>query len=110
MPHLLIVVGLEWNRLASSAHQPVTHPQIQVGAPGYFDASRFAKILEIPTGQVTRAEGDVQPARNPHYWLDPKTACGSPKASRQTFRNALERRCLFAQRYDSLSKRLKQAD
>lgn len=44
---------------------------IQVGAPGYLDASRFAKILDIPQGPVTRAEGDVHPLGNPHYWLDP---------------------------------------
>jgi len=58
---LLIVVGLEleigW--LPPLINQS-TNPKIQVGAPGYLDASRFAKILEIPTGQVTRAEGDVR--------------------------------------------------
>src|SRR3989454_12674967 len=56
---LLILVGLEleigW--LPPLISQS-TNPKIQVGAPGYFDASRFAKILEIPTGQVNRAEGD----------------------------------------------------
>src|SRR5947199_358494 len=47
------------------------NPKIQVGAPGYLDASQFAEILEIPTGTVTRAMGDVHPLGNPHYWLDP---------------------------------------
>src|SRR5207244_8250906 len=46
-------------------------PKIQVGAPGYLDASQFAEILEIPTGTVTRAMCDVHPLGNPHYWLDP---------------------------------------
>ena len=45
--------------------------RVQVGAPGYLDASQFAEILEIPTGQITRAMGDVHPLGNPHYWLDP---------------------------------------
>ena len=45
--------------------------RIQVGAPGYLDASQFCEILEIPQGAVTRAEGDVHPLGNPHYWLDP---------------------------------------
>src|SRR6516165_2091544 len=45
--------------------------KIQVGAPGYLDASQFAEILEIPQGKLTRAEGDVHPLGNPHYWLDP---------------------------------------
>src|SRR3954470_2251817 len=46
--------------------------KIQVGANGYLDASQFAQILEIPTGVVTRAMGDVHPLGNPHYWLDPE--------------------------------------
>src|SRR3982751_609033 len=47
------------------------NPRIQVGAGGYLDASQFAEILEIPQGTVTRAEGDVHPLGNPHYWLNP---------------------------------------
>ena len=47
------------------------NPKIQVGGQGYLDASQFAEILEIPQGTVTRAEGDVHPLGNPHYWLDP---------------------------------------
>lgn len=47
------------------------NPRIQVGGAGYLDASQFAEILEIPTGVVTRAMGDVHPLGNPHYWLDP---------------------------------------
>jgi ABC-type Zn uptake system ZnuABC Zn-binding protein ZnuA len=45
--------------------------RIQPGARGYLDASLTAKILEIPTQQITRAMGDVHPQGNPHYWLDP---------------------------------------
>ena len=48
------------------------NPKIQVGANGYLDASQFAEILDIPTGTVTRAMGDVHPLGNPHYWLDPE--------------------------------------
>src|SRR5882724_7634228 len=46
--------------------------KIQVGAIGYLDASMKAQILEVPNGQVTRAEGDVHPLGNPHYWMDPE--------------------------------------
>lgn len=48
------------------------NPRIQVGANGYLDASQFTEILDIPTGPVTRAMGDVHPLGNPHYWLDPE--------------------------------------
>src|SRR4051794_1193229 len=69
---LLIVVGLQ---LEIGWLPPLItqsgNPRVQVGAPGYLDASQFAEILEIPTGQVTRAMGDVHPLGNPHYWLDP---------------------------------------
>jgi len=47
------------------------NPKIQPGAAGYLDASQFAEILDIPTGPVSRAMGDVHPLGNPHYWLDP---------------------------------------
>ncbi len=69
---LLILVGLQ---LEIGWLPPLItqcgNPNIQVGANGYFDASRFAEILEIPTTVVTRAMGDVHPFGNPHYWLDP---------------------------------------
>ena len=70
---LLVVVGLQ---LEIGWLPPLItqsgNPRIQVGAPGYLDASQFAEILEIPQGTVTRAEGDVHPLGNPHYWLDPE--------------------------------------
>src|SRR3984893_18473464 len=69
---LLIAVGLQ---LEIGWVPPLItqsgNPRIQVGATGYLDASQFAEILEIPQGTVTRAEGDVHPLGNPHYWLDP---------------------------------------
>src|SRR5437588_9203745 len=70
---LLIVVGLqlEIGWLPPLINQS-GNARIQVGAPGYLDASQFAEILDIPTGTVTRAMGDVHSLGNPHYWLDPE--------------------------------------
>lgn len=69
---LLVVVGLQ---LEIGWLPPLItqsgNPRIQVGAPGYLDASQFADVLEVPQGTVTRAMGDVHPLGNPHYWLDP---------------------------------------
>jgi ABC-type Zn uptake system ZnuABC Zn-binding protein ZnuA len=45
--------------------------KIKVGAPGYVDCSQGISVIEVPTGQVTRAEGDVHPFGNPHYMTDP---------------------------------------
>jgi zinc/manganese transport system substrate-binding protein len=109
---LLIVVGLE---LEIGWLPPLitqsTNPKIQVGAPGYFDASRFAKILEIPTGQVTRAEGDVHPLGNPHYWLDPENGLRIARAIQDKLSEMRPNdSAYFAQRYASFEQRLKQAD
>jgi zinc/manganese transport system substrate-binding protein len=45
--------------------------RIRPGAEGHMDASESALVLDIPQGPITRAMGDVHPAGNPHYWLDP---------------------------------------
>jgi zinc/manganese transport system substrate-binding protein len=70
---LLIVVGreLEIGWLPPLLTQ-ARNAKIQPGGAGYLDASQNAKILDIPTGQITRAMGDVHPLGNPHYWLDPE--------------------------------------
>jgi zinc/manganese transport system substrate-binding protein len=70
---LLVAVGrdLEIAWLPPLVQQS-RNARIQPGAAGYLDASLQARILEIPTGQVTRAMGDVHPLGNPHYWLDPE--------------------------------------
>jgi zinc/manganese transport system substrate-binding protein len=70
---LLIVVGreLEIGWLPPLITQS-RNGKIQPGADGYLDASLEVEILEIPTGQITRAMGDVHPLGNPHYWLDPE--------------------------------------
>src|SRR5262245_60557744 len=48
------------------------NPRIQPGAKGFVDASDGVTVLEKPTGTVSRAEGDIHPLGNPHYYLDPK--------------------------------------
>ncbi|PYR55046.1 MAG: hypothetical protein DMF85_20635 [Acidobacteria bacterium] len=70
---VLIVIGrdLEIGWLPPLITQS-RNAKIQPGADGYLDASLKAKILELPTGQITRAMGDVHPLGNPHYWLDPE--------------------------------------
>ena len=69
---LLIVVGrdLEVGWLPPLIQQS-RNARIQQGARGYLDASLTARILDIPTGRITRAMGDVHPLGNPHYWLEP---------------------------------------
>src|SRR5438034_9562081 len=109
---LLIVVGLEleigWLPLLITQS---TNPKIQVGAPRYFDASRFARTLEMPTGAVTRAEGDVHPQGNPHYWLDPDNGLRVAKGIADKLSQMHPGdSAYFAQRYTEFEQKLKQAD
>ncbi len=85
--------------------------KIQLGAPGYLDLSTVCKILEIPTGQITRAMGDVHPLGNPHYWLDPENGRRIAKA----FQNKLSElqpgdAAYYAQRYADFDRRLATAE
>jgi zinc/manganese transport system substrate-binding protein len=48
------------------------NPNIKQGAPGYLDVSRAIPLLDVPSGNVDRSQGDVHPLGNPHYWLDPE--------------------------------------
>ena len=105
---LLIAVGreLEIGWLPPLVTQ-ARNPKIQPGASGYLDASLTARILEIPTGQITRAMGDVHPSGNPHYWLDPENGKRIAKAiagklSGLDSPNA----AYYTQRYEDFAKRL----
>ena len=109
---LLIVVGLD---LEIGWLPPLItqsgNGKIQPGAPGYFDASRYAEILMKPTGQVSRAMGDVHPLGNPHYWLDPENG-------RRIAQGIAEKlgemdpgdRAYFQQRFQDFSNRLTEAE
>lgn len=45
--------------------------KIQPGQRGHLDASDVVRKLEVPRRRITRAQGDVHPEGNPHFWLDP---------------------------------------
>jgi zinc/manganese transport system substrate-binding protein len=108
---LLIVVGrdLEIGWLPPLITQS-RNGKIQPGSNGYLDPSQSAKILELPTGTITRAMGDVHPLGNPHYWLDPENGrriAGAikDKLSQLDAANA----SFYAQREADFSRRLNEA-
>ncbi len=85
--------------------------KIQVGANGYLDMSQFCEILEIPTGPVTRAQGDVHPLGNPHYWLNPENGRRIAKALQTKFSELRpDDTAVFAQREADFEKRLTEAE
>lgn len=109
---LLIVVGLqlEIGWLPPLINQ-CGNPKVQVNAPGYLDASQFAEILEMPTGTVTRAMGDVHPYGNPHYWLDPENGRRIAQGVEQKLAEMRPAdAAYFEQRFQDFSKRLTEAE
>jgi zinc/manganese transport system substrate-binding protein len=109
---LLISVGLE---LEKGWLPPLItqsgNPKIQAGASGNLDASQFCEILEKSEGTVSRAEGDVHPQGNPHYWLDP----GNGRRIARGIATRLSEldpgdAAYFQQRYQDFDKRLSAAE
>ena len=109
---LLIAVGRELESawlppLLTQARNSKTQP----GSPGYLDASGGVRILEIPTGQITRAMGDVHPSGNPHYWLDPRNGLVIARAIEVRFGELVPaERAYFAQRVAGFAQRLAEAE
>jgi zinc/manganese transport system substrate-binding protein len=73
---LLIYNGLElevgWLPLLLDAAR---NPRIRPGQQGELDCSLAlgeGEILEVPTKEVDRSQGDIHPLGNPHYLLDPR--------------------------------------
>jgi ABC-type Zn uptake system ZnuABC Zn-binding protein ZnuA len=109
---LLIAVGreLEIGWLPPLITQS-RNAKIQVGSAGYLDASLNVKILEIPTGQITRAMGDVHPLGNPHYWLDPENGRRIAQAIRDKLSELSSKdRATFQQREADFETRLTAAE
>lgn len=109
---LLVLIGreLEIGWLPPLVQQS-RNARIQPGGRGYLDASLTATILEIPTGQITRAMGDVHPQGNPHYWLDPGNGRRIAKAvqAKLTELSAADGP-YFAQRFADFDRRLTEAE
>ena len=109
---LLIAVGreLEIGWLPPLVNQ-ARNQRIAPNGDRYLDASLTTKILEIPTGQITRAMGDVHPAGNPHYWLGPDNGRRIAQAIQKKLSEiSPSDAAYFAQRYADFDRRLAEAE
>ena len=109
---LLVVVGreLEIGWLPPLITQ-ARNSRIQQSGDRYLDASLTAHILEIPTGEITRAMGDVHPLGNPHYWLSPDNGRLIARAIQKKLSEiAPTDAAYFAQRYADFDRRLADAE
>jgi ABC-type Zn uptake system ZnuABC Zn-binding protein ZnuA len=109
---LLVAVGreLEIGWLPALITQS-RNSKIQPGNRGYLDASLTARILDVPTGQITRAMGDVHPQGNPHYWLDPANGRRVAQAVQERLAQLSPGDAgYFAQRYADFDRRLAEGE
>lgn len=69
---LVIAQGLD---LESAWLRPLAqnsrNNKIQPGTRGFYELGPELEPIEVKTGAITRAEGDVHPGGNPHFQLDP---------------------------------------
>lgn len=47
------------------------NPKVNMGERGNLEVGPSVELLEVPTGNISRSDGDVHPAGNPHVTLDP---------------------------------------
>ena len=109
---LLVSVGLQ---LESGWLPPLIsqcgNARVQPHASGNLDASQFAEILELPSGPVSRAQGDVHPLGNPHYWLDPENGRRVARGiATKLAQLRPEDAQYFEQRFQDFSRRLTEAE
>ncbi len=110
---LLIYSGLEleigWLPLLIQGSR---NNQLIVGGKGNLNASLALttnNILEKPKGEVDRSMGDVHPAGNPHYLLDPRNALLVADLINQKF-SALDpaNQNVYQQNYETFKHKLEQ--
>lgn len=69
---LFIAVGLEMEiGYEQAILDGSRNRKVMIGGSGHLYASSWVKVLDKPTGSVSRADGDIHPYGNPHIWLDP---------------------------------------
>jgi ABC-type Zn uptake system ZnuABC Zn-binding protein ZnuA len=86
--------------------QSAGNPKILPGGRAFVNASIGVPVMELPAS-VSRAEGDVHPLGNPHYWLDPENGLVIAANIRDRLAQVSpEDASYFAQRYSDFEKRL----
>jgi ABC-type Zn uptake system ZnuABC Zn-binding protein ZnuA len=105
---LFVETGMElelgW---APLLQQNARNAKVLPGAPGFIDASVVITPLEVPGGPVDRSMGDVHPAGNPHYLLDPINGLRVARLIRDKLSELRpERQKYFEERYADFRQRL----
>jgi zinc/manganese transport system substrate-binding protein len=85
--------------------------EIQPGGKRRLTAASAVDVLDVPTGPVSRAQGDLHPGGNPHFLTDPRRASKVAAAIAERL-SALDARnaSYYAQRLEELRKRIAAAE
>ncbi len=105
---LFVEMGMELEMgWAPVLQQNARNAKVLSGARGFLDASTAITPLEVPSGPVDRSMGDVHPAGNPHYLLDPINGLRVARLIRDKLIELRpERREYFDGRYANFRQRL----
>lgn len=98
---LFFEVGMQLEIWADEITNKSGNPKIFRGADGRVAVSPGIPKEEVPTGVVSRAQGDLHPEGNPHIWLDPVRA----KRIAENMAKAMER--LLPDAKEKIRERLK---
>lgn len=69
---LFIHSGLDLEAWRDPLVNAAARAEVRYGGARELDLSLGIRLLEVPVGQPSRAEGDIHMFGNPHYWLDPR--------------------------------------
>jgi ABC-type Zn uptake system ZnuABC Zn-binding protein ZnuA len=105
---LFIQMGMEMELgWAPVLQQNARNAKVLPGARGFLDASTAITPLEVRSGPVDRSMGDVHPAGNPHYLVDPINGLRVARLTRDKLGDLRpERQRYFEERYASFRQRL----
>jgi ABC-type Zn uptake system ZnuABC Zn-binding protein ZnuA len=105
---LFIEVGMDLEMgWAPVLLQSARNGRVLPGARGFLDASSAIGPLDVPSGPVDRSMGDVHPAGNPHYLLDPVNGLKVARLIRDKLTELRpEKRPYFEQRYEAFRQKL----
>jgi len=69
---LFVHAGLDLEAWRSPLVDASANPLVRDGSERALDLSEGIQLLNVPQGEVTRAQGDIHLFGNPHYWSSPE--------------------------------------
>lgn len=71
---LFVQAGLDHELWTEAILEAAGKPKLFRGGEGNIAMSEGIRLLDVPTGPLSRAEGDVHIFGNPHIWMSPENA------------------------------------